>query len=173
MQRRVPAARLADKRLKTRNLLILQTRGNENAQLQLSKLKMDGAAAINGELAFEQLREFFMPQQAAIANAKVVELDAATANVFKENETKVMLERLILVEKLYNDTIHGTQVAKLFSGITADCNAELVAYKVQWRQDVNNGTITEFRDLLRTVRVELLTMIAEGGNSNFKALRAL
>ena len=45
---------------------------------------MDGAAAINGELAFERLRAFFMPQQAAFANAKVVELDAATVNGFKE-----------------------------------------------------------------------------------------
>ena len=110
---------------------------------------MDGAAAINGELVFERPRVFFMPQQAAFANAKVVELDTATKNVFKKNDTKVMLERLILVEKLYNDTIRMgvrpgkvTQVAKLFGGITADFNAELEAYKIKWRQDVNNGTIT-------------------------------
>ena len=83
----------------------------------------------------------------------------------------------MLVEKFNNGTIrmgvrpgNVTRVAKLFGGITADCNAELVAYKVHWRQDVNNGTITEFRDLLRTIRVSLLTMIAEGGNSNFKGI---
>ena len=167
------AARLADKRRKMFAILSFQTMDNLSAQEQLSQMQIAGTE--DGEAAFIALNTFFTPQQAAFGNAKIMQLEAKVVEVFVEKSPTKMLHKLVEVEVLYNETSrlnvrpdHAPMIAKFLGAMNSHCEAELVAYKVQWRQNVNDGTITEFRQLMNAARVTFQTMIAENGLSMIK-----